>query len=442
MAQTASGRAKAAIGSAITDYTLADVSPDAELTSLRVHTQYFKWSRGVGLKLTELEAQQILQVMEDLYVKAKYTLASDFATREHFERVIRGLDMTSSPGYPYCLEKPTIGEWLGWDGLRMDAMKVDRLYYDCQAFIGGSLDSFYRVFVKSEPHTKAKAEVGRWRLIVCPPLYEQVTWTVWFGQGNDKEIETTGQTPSMQGMKLCQGDWKDHNRLFRQKGYDTPMDKTAWDWTAHIEWIMLDLELRDRLMTAETDVKRWWRQVASRLYERAFNHPRLLLSNGSVWEQQYPGIMKSGCVNTISTNSHCQLFVHVHACLRVGRSPFPAPVAVGDDTLGTFNNQVTPCEYSLSAVLVKPMKKGEVQFVGHDFDPAFGAPPVPAYNAKHVFRYLEIAEQNLKEFLESMVYLYAHERDMQNLWRNVAAWHGILLPSEGYVRTWYDLRPY
>lgn len=415
------------------------MTAEAELRSLAAHSQYFRWSRQQDLKLSEEEKQRVLQVAEELYAPARYQLREDFGTRSHFDEVLRRLDYTSSPGYPYNREASTIGGWLGWNGITYNEMRADRLWQDCQAFINGDMDTLYRVFVKDEPHKLSKAQQDRWRLIICPPLCEQVVWAMWFGQGNDVEIDTVGSTPSLQGIKLVEGCWKDYNRLFQQVGCDKAIDKSAWDWTAHIEWINLDFQLRCRLLTAEPGLKSRWMNVARMLYRRAFLHPRLLLSNGEVWEQLYPGVMKSGCVNTISTNSHCQVLAHIWLCLKNRLAVRPAPFAVGDDTIGKARNTPTPEQYARAGILVKPTGGG-LEFVGHEFDPKFGKPPMPAYRAKHVFRYFQVDRDNLPSFLESMVRLYAHDDEFSSFWRIIAFRRKILLPSAEYCRFWYDNR--
>lgn len=404
------------------------------MDSLQVHSNYFRTSRESDLQLDDMEKAKILQICEASYAPARYSLPLDWLERSHFDRVLHGLEMTSSPGYPYCLESPTIGEWLGWDGIEYDPNQVDRLWYDCQTFIAGENPSLYRVFIKDEPHKRSKARVGRWRLIVCPPLCEQVVWKMVFGPGNDREIDTVGLTPSMQGMSLPGGEWKQHAALFRAKTLSVPMDKSAWDWTAHWEFISLDLELRYRLMQAEHQCRLRWRSLADTLYERAFIHPTLVLSNGTIWKQRYPGVMKSGCVNTISSNSHMQVFVHILACMRNGVSPFPLPVAVGDDTLSSWSNYLAPEKYQFTGAQVKDVAE-EMEFVGHRW---LSEGPVPSYVSKHVFRYATVDERFVDQFLDSMVRLYAHYPAMSRAWRVEALHRGVDLPSEEYVRFWYD----
>jgi len=372
-------------------------------------------------------------------MEAKYDLPSDFMSKEHFMRVVRGLDFTSSPGYPYCNEAATIGDFLGWDGLDFDYYSLERLWYDSQRYIKGDADVLYRVFVKDEPHKVSKAQEDRWRLIICPPLFEQVVWSMVFGPGNDREITTVGRTPSLQGMKLSSGHWKRYVELFVADGLTVGQDKSAWDWTAHIELIRLELELRDRLITSGAEQKRRWRELAQKCYQGAFEHPRLVLSDGQVFEQVEPGIMKSGCVNTISANSHCQVLLHILAAHRSGINPYPLPVAVGDDTL--VNPETAPSAAALSefGAIVKPLGN-ELTFVGHIFPlTARGSGPVPEYRVKHLYRYAQMADEDLMDFLESMRRLYVHEDQWFAFWSTLLRLGGVQSCfSWDYLRFWYD----
>lgn len=388
----------------------------------------------MDLVLTRREKDLILNVCEDAYSQARYSLPSDWLSYSHFERVCYNLERSSSPGYPYCMEKSTIGEWLGFDGVQFEQRRMELLWQHAQEFMAGVRESYYRVFVKTEPHKRAKAEQDRWRLIICPPLYEQVVWTMVFGPGNDREIETACQTPSLQGFKLCGGGWKDVKAYFEQNQFDVSLDKSAWDWTAHVEWLDLDLELRSRLLNANASQHQQWCELAKRLYEGAFYHPRLLLSNGCVYEQMYPGIMKSGCVNTISSNSHMQIFCHIYACLKAGLNIFPLPAAVGDDTRGKKSNTPSPQEYLVTGAVVKEVVEAP-EFVGHVWAETG---PQPAYVAKHLYRYCEIEAVHLASFLESMVYLYCHHHEMAEVWRELSVIHSVEVPSRDYVRFWYD----
>lgn len=376
----------------------------------------------------------ILALCEDAYRDVKHNLCADWMEWSHFERSLMRLDRTSSPGYPYCLEATTIGDWLwGPDGLFYIPERAERLWHDMHAFLNGENPSLYRVFIKEEPHKSSKALVERWRLIICPPLYEQVAWSMTFMDTNDKEIVTCGLSPSYQGIKLSGGLWKDHVALFRQLGLVQAVDKSAWDWTAHKYWIDMDLELRRRLISSDIRVGRWY-QIAEKLYSWAFDNPRLVLSDGRVFQQTHPGVMKSGCVNTISSNSHMQVFVHIYACLVSQLPVLPLPVAVGDDTLNALQNAPGPTAFEKAGCVSKEGISG-FEFVGHRFSERG---TVPLYNSKHIVRYAVVAKQHLPSFLESMVRLYAHSPAFQRFWRALARRHDVRLPSEEYVLYWYD----
>nr|UGO57308.1 MAG: hypothetical protein 1 [Riboviria sp.] len=358
-------------------------------------------------------------------------------SESHFLRVVGGLEFTSSPGYPYCREQPTIGKWLGWDGITFSQFRLRQLWADVQDFLSEDLESLYRVFVKREPVSERKRMEGRHRLIICPPLYEQVAWSMVFGAGNDAEVSAWLNCPSQQGITLSGGLWKKAVELYSAMDYDCGMDKTAWDWTAHIEFLTLDLELRKRLVQDDEANKNRWSLLAERLYKGAFYHPKLILSSGSVFQQMEPGIMKSGCVNTISSNSHMQIFAHILGCLREELPIHPLPVAVGDDTLSSRRNTPSVAMMESFGMVIKgtvPVR----EFVGHLFPRDLSGGPVPVYHAKHMFRFCEVEEEHLEEYLDSMVRLYAHSSEYQQFWRSLAYRTGSSVPSWSYVRFWYD----
>lgn len=412
-----------------------DLTERAELLSLSAHSKYFQASCHSDVPSVEL-LERALYVVEDAYGAARYSLPDDFLTYDHFMRAVRRLDMQSTPGYPYCLEATTIGAWLGFDGLSYGQYHLERLYHDVMAFLNEHEDfgdSFYRVFVKTEPHKLSKKIAGRWRLIICPPLYEQVAWSMLFGDANDIEIEQVAHIPSVQGMKLVNGDWKFWLSKMRNSGYDTAVDKTAWDWTVQ-KWLLdTELELRIRLCNYGPH-RDQFAALAKRCYSWAFDSPRLLLTSGRVYRQITPGIMKSGCVNTISANSHMQIILHTVLCLRAGMDPYPLPIAVGDDTQSNSVNTPTVEEFVRFGAVVKYIDRSP-EFVGHYL---LQDGPLPIYVAKHLCRYLMVEDEHLVEFLESMVRLYAHSAAMQVFWRTVAAHHYADLPSEQFLLLWYD----
>lgn len=263
----------------------------------------------------------MLYEMEKAYAGTVWELPDDYLSFERYRLALYGLDMTSSPGIPYIYSSPSIGSWLGYDGLEFDEYKVRSLWHDVLAVLNGDYDMVLRVFIKQEPHSIAKAVEGRWRLIVASPLCVQVVWQMLFKYQNDLEIQKCYDIPSQQGIIMVRGGWKTYLESWKARGFNTGLDKRSWDWT--VPGWALDLDVQFRYRMGRGTKMSEWLGTAVRMYKDMFDHPVLRLSNGMEFRQEYPGIMKSGCVNTISTNSHMQVMIHLLACWDQGVSHVP-----------------------------------------------------------------------------------------------------------------------
>lgn len=394
--------------------------------------KYFKQSATSAIP-TENEKERILYLMEKEYRPVRWRLPDDFDSREAFDRAVRRLDMTSSPGFPYMREASTNGQWLCWNGVCCDPIRLDRLWYDVQRVFDGSFEQFIRVFIKSEPHKSVKAEEGRWRLIMACSLPVQMVWHMLFDYMNDLEIEKAYEIPSQQGLVLVNGGWKLFRKSWIEQGYDSGLDKSAWDWTAPSWALDLDLEFRRRMGYGDRIAE--WHRFARYMYDEMFVRPRLILSDGSVWLQTIPGIMKSGCVNTISSNSHMQVMIHVVACDSSEMPVYPLPRAVGDDTL-QCQSQTTDLEaYRRYGVVVKTASEG-LEFVGHEFT---RDGPHPLYMFKHVKRLQYTTDEILPQYLDSMARMYVHTEHYW-IWERLAIRFGcpLSMSRDAYLY-WYDV---
>lgn len=393
--------------------------------------KYFRWSAGK----TEPSAQakeRVLYEMEKAYKPVRWTLPDDFMDYAAFEKAVDRLDMTSSPGIPYMKEKPTNRDWLEFDGLFCSELKLKRLWHDVQTVVTGEWESLIRVFIKQEPHKKAKVLEKRWRLIMASSLPVQVLWHMLFDFMNDKEIDQAYFIPSQQGMVPVGGGWKVFRRQWVDKGLTQGLDKSAWDWTCPYWALMLDLEFRRRMGSGARMGE--WFTIAERLYEEMFKHPRIVTSDGVVWEQCFPGIMKSGCVNTISTNSHCQVMIHLLVCFDEGVNHMPLCVACGDDTLQHADHCTNIEAYHKYGVMVKSASDS-IEFMGHEFTESG---PHPLYMAKHMKKVRYIPENIVAQYLDSMARMYVHTRYFV-IWENLAKKLGYSLPlSKDAYLYWYD----
>lgn len=371
--------------------------------------------------------------MEKSYTKAIWTLPDDFDTEEAFLRSVPRLDMTSSPGFPYCREATTNGIWLKWTGLEACPIQLKRLWYDVQLVLKGQFEMILRAFIKLEPHKISKCLQKRWRLIMAAPLSVQIAWHMCFSYMNDIEIKRAYDIPSQQGMVMVGGDWKLFLRSWHSRGLTSSLDKSAWDWTAPRWTLDMDLEFRRRMGRGERLLH--WYDMAGSLYEAMFGHPTIVTSAGHLFKQMHPGIMKSGCVNTISTNSHCQVFVHLAVCRLTSVSYLPLPVTCGDDTLNHPRHVMDLEAYKHFGIQVKSVSD-TMEFMGHEFT-LDG--PKPMYGMKHLTNVLATTDLIFPDFLDSMARMYVHVTEYFEFWEELARRNGtpLRLSREAYLY-WYD----
>lgn len=375
----------------------------------------------------------MLNILEGAYKDANWILNDDFDSREAFERSLYSLDMTSSPGLPYMREAPTIGQWLGWKDMEFNKHQVDRLWYDVQMVLAGRWETKLRAFIKMEPHKVSKITEERWRLIMAFPLCVQVVWHMLFDAGNKRLVEKAFGIPSQHGITLVGGDWKLYRRLWISLGFNVGKDKSAWDWTMPYWMILLCLTLRYRLGRGRR--MREWLKIAEMLYSDAFEHPLIVLRDGTILKQMIPGIMKSGSVNTISDNGFGQVIVHILVCQDEGKPIYPLPRVCGDDELSQEEQCSDVRSFAKYGIIVKSASSG-LEFVGHDFKESG---PAPLYIEKHVFKAQYVEETVLVQYLDAMCRMYCHTQWFW-FWSNLAIRLGKAhhLYSREYYLNWYD----
>lgn len=377
----------------------------------------------------------VLAVMEEAYKLCVTRIPDDFLSYDSYLRAVSRLDMRSSPGYPVCLQYGTNGSYLGWDGVSHSEYGLKHLWNEVKKIIyEPELDSdiILRVFIKHEPHKREKVEEGRLRLIMASPVALQVVWHMLFDDFNDAEIRNSYFIPSQQGITLHHGSWKDYVRLWKALGYDTGLDKRAWDWTAPGWLLMWNLEFRARMMRGSKLAE--WYALAQRMYVNMFEESKIMTSDGQVYQQEYPGIMKSGCVNTISDNSHCQVMGHILACLKQGVPYYPLPACCGDDTLQRLDQAVDVEAYKVFGAIVKSASDG-LEFVGMEFT---SDGPIPLYTDKHLAKFRSVCDENMSAYLDSMARMYCKNREMFSFWEFVAGRLGVDLYSREYYSSWFD----
>lgn len=420
-----------------TKYVEPQISAVDELDSLTVHSHFFQHSYNSS-KPSDDELDAIFYMASNIF-QPIHMECPNWYSYENYFKVVRSLDFTSTPGYPFTSEASTIGDWFGFNGFSFDPLRlsfmwqlVSRMLDDLLAGIDFQEDLFWRVFIKQEPHKKSKSESRRWRLIMAPPLNLQIVWQMIFAQQNAKEVEMAYELPCQQGMVIPYGGWKKFYDFWKTRDLTWGSDKSAWDWTCPWWALKLDLELRGALITADNN----WQIVASALYKNAFIDCKLMLSNGAVYQQQFPGVMKSGCVNTISTNSHCQVFLHILYSIRKGISVEPLLVCVGDDTLQSRVHAEDVQVYESFGVIIKTVTEG-MEFLGRQWS---DTGPRPMYTGKHVSNLLVTKDENLPQVFQSYLMEYCVSDDEYIFFSEIAYILGCKsnIKTRRFYQTWLN----
>jgi len=424
------------IDQALNSYVPAQTTVEAAMKSFAVQSHTAQSVRERTLNPTDEELEHILYHAEQALAPARWKLSKNWNTKAAFEEVIRHLDGTSSPGYPLLREAPTIRDWLYIKGtLSLDQSKVDRLWDLVQKVFKGEYIHYWRVFIKDEPHKRRKALEGRWRLITAGSLPVTVAWMMTFKSLNDNLSYLDEALPVQQGYVSCAGGWKRFKRRIEQEGLTYSVDKQAWDWGAPGWAFDADLELRTRLCSNPTTE---WHRVATLLYADAFRDAKLLLPSGHVYQQQFHGFMKSGCYNTISTNSNCQILLHYLAeyrCAALQGIPTQhTPIlACGDDTLQAYYTPLYGKLLEQAGCTVKEATNS-TDFMGFNYDDQ----PEPMYFEKHLVNFALQKPGLRSETLESYVRMYANSKK-RHFWRAVADHLEIHLMSDSYYARWANV---
>lgn len=313
-----------------------------------------------------------------------------------------------------------------------DPIQKARLWADVQLVVQGRYEQYVRVFIKEEPHKLSKKLEHRWRLILASSLPVQVFWHMLFDAMNDLEITNSYHLPSQHGFVPVGGGWKLYYQQWLSQGKMHGVDKTAWDWTCPGWLLEAELNLRARLGRGRR--MQDWIGHAERMYTDMFSRSKLILSSGQTFCQRVPGVMKSGCVNTISTNGHCQLLLHVVCCLEMGVDYSPLPSSCGDDTLQHARHDQLVDAYALHGIKIKSISS-TAEFMGHEHR---STGPVPLYLSKHLFKLNYVPKDILPQYLDSMARMYVHAEEFA-IWEHLAFVNGTPLPlSRQAYKFWYD----
>lgn len=318
----------------------------------------------------------------------------------HYKRVVENIDMSSSPGYPYMTMYTSNAHFFGYEDGQVDEgrnwaiyrMVIERLRArDCDPI---------RLFIKPEPHKESKRQKKAWRLISSVSVVDQIIDHMLFDEFNQQVMSHFfSQVPQVGWAPVKQG-W------MHMPTQGIAMDKSGWDWTVRPWLFELVLQLRADLCVNITDE---WLDLASWRYRSLFQEPLFVTSGGVLFKQKQPGVMKSGCVNTIIDNSIMQGVLDKVVELKTGIGS-AWMMTMGDDTLQSpFANRAQEESYvrELSKYCLVKDVEHAVEFAGFRFNLNWVE---PLYTSKHCFVLLHLEDAYAKETVASYALLYHRSR--------------------------------
>lgn len=338
----------------------------------------------------------ILSTMEEMYKEAKWMLPGDFMEKTHFERVVKEkLDWNSSPGYPFLMRAPTNRILFKVEeGIPLQ-QEVDRMWLLLQNRLEERDADPVRLFVKPEPHKVKKLDSHRYRLISSVSVLDQIIDHMLFGELNQSLIDNWPFIPNRPGWSQLVGGW----RAMPVETW-TATDKSGWDWTAQAWLFELVLELRYRLCKNPSPK---WLELAVWRYKALFSDQcRFITSGGLVLRQRRPGVMKSGCVNTISDNTLMQVILHLRVCATL-EIPAGCLIGMGDDVLQETLDREEDYLDMLGQFCYIKQAAHINEFAGFRFS---GKNVEPCYQGKHAYALLHVNEDLLPQICDSYLLLY------------------------------------
>lgn len=358
----------------------------------------------------------------NVFAEVQWEIPQDFLSHAHFLRVVSGLDMSSSPGYPYMRSSPTNSVLFGVDlDGNLDQAKTDVIWRVVELRIRERLEADpIRLFVKSEPHKLKKLEDGRYRLISSVSVVDQIIDHMLFDSMNELFVENWTRTPVKVGWAPTGSGWKAFPRSPR-----LALDKSSWDWTVRLWLCELVLALRVKLCLTRGDLFNKWLTLAIYRYEQLYKNPLFVTSGGFLLRQRESGVQKSGCVNTLADNSLQQWLLDCRVRLEHSL-PFDEESMwiMGDDTSQEPVGDERYFDWLSEFCIVKE-KHIAPEFCGFRF--LHNGRIEPLYKGKHAYNLLHLNPKVAADVARSYTLLY-HRSVHRDWMRALFAEMGLEIP--------------
>lgn len=326
---------------------------------------------------------------------AQCIVPDDFLEFSHYVRVLAGLDWNSSPGFPYYYDHTTNRSFFKVVDGKPSFERVLYVWDLITDRLENRDSDPIRLFVKPEPHKKAKIAQKRFRLISSVSVIDQLIDQMVFGFQNEAFLENNHYTPVRVGWGWMKGGWHSVPRHGM-----VACDKSGWDWTVTPWLLKAEKEVRRRLIVGG-DIEKW-QEISDFRYHELFVKNEFVTSGGLVFALKEPGVMKSGCVNTIVSNSIMQAVLHNRVSVELG-VPTYGIWAMGDDTLQVRTPWMGDYCAHLSRYCILKQATNVSEFAGMKWEDGYVE---PLYRGKHAYNILRVKDKDIDVFALSYNLLY------------------------------------
>ena len=310
-------------------YEWPNVAHEEERRSFDWHTKRANVNNKTPSPAVLREATGVAEI---IYAPARWSVPDEPFSFERGATIIANLNGAAVPGPAWTHIATTNNKLLLAEG------GVDEMTSHYFRLFAADFKGWWRVFSKQEPTKVSKLREGRQRLIWGPDWVRQVRDAFVFDPLIEAEKKAHHDIPSKIGMAFYGGEWDSMIRRRHRPGEIwLEMDKSQWDWTVP-QWLFetekeLTRRLGDDAKVDAVDKDLFWAEFDA-AYDAA-QHALFQLSDGTLYQQKLPGIVKSGWKRTISFNSKAQVLLRVAAELTLeDEYDYRAPqlIAMGDDT--------------------------------------------------------------------------------------------------------------
>lgn len=359
----------------------------------------------------------------------RWRIPEDFLQYSHYLRTLKEIQWTSSPGYPYLLNYTTNRLFFGCDEeLNPSPQRLQAIWELVARRLKDRTYDPIRLFIKPEPHKIKKIEKKAYRLISSVSVVDQIIDSMLFLPMNEKMIATYLKQPAKVGWSPYVGGWK-----VMPFNTGVALDKSAWDWTVQAWMAQMVLDLRTSLCDTHGGNFGAWLDLAKFRYRCLFQKSQFVSSQGMIFNQKWDGVLKSGCVNTITDNSLMQVLLHYRVCEDIGEEP-AVIYSMGDDTLQEEQQDMDKYLEKLNEFCIVKETIKRVEFAGHRFR---GCSAEPLYRGKHAYMFLHMNPDLMDELAISYSLLYHRSRAglfVKNMFRDM----GHPPPSDRFLDLVFD----